>query len=101
MIGEDIAAQILPVLGKALHTQLGTQIVQVLYTTNLNAFYADMLPTVLAQGLDRLDGVVACGPVGNACVVMNPTQSLLVTLVWGLVLAGVSTVLFLKRDVLQ
>ncbi len=61
MIGEDIAAQILPVLGKALHTQLGTQIVQVLYTTNLNAFYADMLPTVLAQGLDRLDGVVASG----------------------------------------
>lgn len=101
LIGEDIAAQILPVLGRALHTQLGTQIVSVLYTTNLNAFYADMLPTLLAQGLDRLDGVVACTPVDGACIAASPTQSLLVTLVWGLVLAGVSTVLFLKRDVLQ
>lgn len=101
LIGEDIAAQILPVLSKALHTQLGNQIVNVLYTTNLNAFYADMLPTFLAQGLDRIDGVVACTPGVNTCVTSSPIQSLLIVLVWGLVLAGVPALLFLKRDVLQ
>lgn len=101
LIGEDIAAQILPVLGKALHTQLGTQVVRLLYTANLNAFYADMLPPFLAQGLDRLDGVVACTPVGTACVTSGPLQAFLIPLVWGLVLAGFSTWLFLKRDVLQ
>ena len=101
LIGEDIAAQILPVLGSALHTQLGTQMIEVLYTTNLNAFYADMLPPLLAQGLDRLDGVVACTPVGTACVTTGPVQAFLIPLIWGLALAGISVFLFLKRDVLQ
>src|SRR5436305_1855743 len=53
LIGEDIAAQILPVIGKSIHLQLGYQINMLLYTTNINAFYADTLPKALAQGLDK------------------------------------------------
>ncbi|GAC1566717.1 MAG: hypothetical protein NVS3B14_10480 [Ktedonobacteraceae bacterium] len=104
LIGEDIAAQILPVLGKSLHTLLGNQLVNLLFTPNLNAFYARTLPTFLAHGLDQLDGVIACNPVGapgSACVTVSMGQSLIVALVWALVLIVVSTVLFIKRDVLQ
>jgi ABC-2 type transport system permease protein len=92
LIGEDIAAQILPVLGKSVHTQLGNQIVNLLFTTNLNAFYAHSLPTFLAKGLDQLDGVIA----GNTI-----PEALIVALVWALILGGISTYLFIKRDVLQ
>ena len=101
LIGEDIAAQILPALGKAVHTQLGNQVVNLLYTTNLNAFYANTLPAFLARGLDRLDGVIACNVTSSGCVTVGTTQSLLVPLVWALVLGGISTFLFIKRDVLQ
>ncbi len=101
LIGEDIAAQILPALGKAVHTPLGNQVVNLLYTTNLNAFYANTLPVFLAKGLDRLDGVIACNPVAKGCVTVGVTQSLVVPLIWVLVLGGVSTYLFIKRDVLQ
>ncbi len=101
LIGEDIAAQILPVLGKAVHTPLGNQVVNLLYTTNLNAFYANTLPVFLARGLDQLDGVIACNPVGKQCAAVGITQSLLVPLIWALMLGGVSTYLFIKRDVLQ
>ncbi len=101
LIGEDIAAQILPVLGKSVHTPLGNQIVNLLYTTNLNAFYANTLPTYLAKGLDQLDGVIACNPVTRGCVTVGTVQSLIVPLIWALVLGGVSTYLFVKRDVLQ
>ena len=99
--GEDIAAQILPVIGKSVHLQLGYQINMLLYTTNINAFYADTLPNALAQGLDKLDGVIACNPVTKGCAPVNIGQALVVTLVWALILGGVSTYLFIKRDVLQ
>jgi len=92
LIGEDIAAQILPVLAKSVHTQLGNQLVNLLFTTNLNAFYAHSLPTFLAKGLDQLDGVIASNTIAEA---------LIVALVWALVLGGASTYLFIKRDVLQ
>lgn len=101
LIGEDIAAQILPALGKSVHTPLGNQVVNLLYTTNLNAFYANTLPAFLARGLDQLDGVIACNPVSNGCVPVGTAHSLIVPLVWALVLGGVSTYLFIKRDVLQ
>lgn len=101
LIGEDIAAQILPVIGKSVHLQLGYQINELLFTTNLNAFYADTLPTALANGLDRLDGVIACNPAAGSCATVNTGQALIVVLVWALVLAGVSTYMFIKRDVLQ
>jgi ABC-type transport system involved in multi-copper enzyme maturation permease subunit len=104
LIGEDIAAQILPVLGKSLHTLLGNQLVNLLFTPNLNAFYSNTLPSFLAHGLDQLDGVIACNPIGapgSACVPVSMMQSLLVTQVWALVLIAVSTYLFIKRDVLQ
>jgi ABC-type transport system involved in multi-copper enzyme maturation permease subunit len=101
LIGEDIAAQILPVLGKSLHTSLGNQLVMLLFTPNLNAFYANTLPAFLARGLDQLDGVIACNPVAKGCATVGVSQSLLVPLIWGVVLCGVSTYLFIKRDVLQ
>ena len=104
LIGEDIAAQILPVLGKSLHIALGNQLVNLLFTPNLNAFYSHTLPAFLSRGLDQLDGVIACNPIGapgSACVPVSMTQSLVVTLVWALALISVSTVLFVKRDVLQ
>src|SRR6266849_964153 len=104
LIGEDIAAQILPVLGKSLHTLLGNQLVNLLFTPNLNAFYSNTLPSFLAHGLDQLDGVIAGNPIGapgSACIPVSMMQSLLVTQVWALVLIAVSTYLFIKRDVLQ
>lgn len=104
LIGEDIAAQILPVLGKSLHTLLGNQLVDLLFTPNLNAFYFNTLPSFLAHGLDQLDGVIACNPIGapgSTCTPVSMMQSLLVTQVWALVLIAVSTYLFIKRDVLQ
>ncbi|GAC1389588.1 MAG: hypothetical protein NVS4B11_07400 [Ktedonobacteraceae bacterium] len=101
LIGEDIAAQILPVVGKSVHTPLGNQLVNLLFTPNLNAFYANTLPGFLAKTLDQLDGVIACSPTAKACVPVSATQALLVTLVWAVVLGGVSTYLFIKRDVLQ
>lgn len=101
LIGEDIAAQILPVIGKSIHIPLGYQINELLFTTNLNAFYAHTIPTVLAKGLDQLDGVIACSPVTKGCTTVSSGQSLTVVLVWAVILAGVSTFLFIKRDVLQ
>ena len=101
LIGEDIAAQILPVVGKSVHTLLGNQLVNLLFTPNLNAFYADSLPPFLAKTLDQLDGVIACTPTAQACVPVSMTQSLLVSLVWVIVLGGVSAYLFITRDVLQ
>src|SRR5579859_5014797 len=104
LIGEDIAAQILPVLGKSLHTLLGNQLVNLLFTPNLNAFYSNTLPAFLSRGLDQLDGVIACNPIGapgSVCVPVSMTQSFIVTLVWAFVLISVSTVLFVRRDVLQ
>jgi ABC-type transport system involved in multi-copper enzyme maturation permease subunit len=101
LIGEDIAAQILPVLGKSIHTPLGNQLVTLLFTPNLNAFYANTLPAFLARGLDQLDGVIACNLVNKSCVTVGTTQSLIVPLIWAMVLGGVSTYLFVTRDVLQ
>lgn len=101
LIGEDIAAQILPVLGKSVHTPLGNQLVTLLYTPNLNAFYANTLPTFLSRGLDQLDGVIACNVVTKGCVTVGTAHSLIVPLIWAFVLGGVSTYLFVKRDVLQ
>jgi ABC-type transport system involved in multi-copper enzyme maturation permease subunit len=101
LIGEDIAAQILPVIGKSLHILLGNQIVNLLFTTNLNAFYANALPMFLAKTLDQLDGVIACNPGVKGCTPVSTGQALAVELVWALILAGVSTYMFIKRDVLQ
>jgi ABC-type transport system involved in multi-copper enzyme maturation permease subunit len=101
LIGEDIAAQILPVLGSSVHTPLGQQLVNILFTPNLNAFYASTLPPILARGLDQLDGVIACTHTATSCVAVGPTQAIVVNLVWALVLAGVSALLFIKRDILQ
>ncbi len=100
LIGEDIAAQILPVLGKSVHTPLGNQLVNLLFTTNLNAFYSNTLPVFLSKGLDQLDGVIACDPLAKGCATVSMTQSFVVTLIWALILGGVSTCLFIKRDVL-
>jgi hypothetical protein len=86
---------------KSLHTPPGNQIGNLLYSTNLNPFYVDSLPAFLAKGLDRLDEVIACNPVARGCVPMSSPQALIVVLLWALILAGVSTVLFLRRDVLQ
>ena len=91
-------------LGKSLHTLLGNQLVNQLFTPNLNAFYANTLPSFLARGLDQLDGVIACNPIGapgSACVPVSMLQSFMVALTWALVLISVSTVLFVRRDVLQ
>jgi hypothetical protein len=101
LIGEDIAAQILPVVGKSIHLPLGYQINQLLFTTNINAFYANTLPHALARSLDNLDGVIACNPMTSGCVPVSAGQALLVVLVWALVLGGTSTYMFIKRDVLQ
>lgn len=101
LIGEDIAAQILPVVGKSVHTLLGNQIVNLLFTPNLNAFYADSLPSFLAKTLDQLDGVIACNPMSKGCVPVGMGQAFLIDLVWVLVLGAVSTYLFITRDVLQ
>jgi ABC-type transport system involved in multi-copper enzyme maturation permease subunit len=102
LIGEDIAAQIIPVIAKSLHVvQLGDFVNNLLFTTNLNAFYADSLPKFLSSGLDRLDGVIACNTTAKACETVSTGQSLLVPLIWALILGGVSVVLFIKRDVLQ
>jgi ABC-type transport system involved in multi-copper enzyme maturation permease subunit len=101
LIGEDIAAQILPVVGKSIHTLLGNQIVNLLFTPNLNAFYADSLPSFLAKTLDQLDGVVACNPVSKGCIPVNTGQAFIIALVWALILGGVSTYLFITRDVLH
>lgn len=101
LIGEDIAAQILPVVGTSLHTALGHQIVTLLFTPNLNAFYKETLPPFLAATLDQLDGVIACNPVGQACVPVSAGHTLLVSLAWASLLGGISTILFLRRDVLQ
>ena len=102
LIAEDIGAQILPVIGNSLHTLLGHWINELLFTTNLNAFYANSLPHILARGLDTLDGVIACSPSSaTVCTTVNAGQALLVAAIWGLVFAVVSTVMFIKRDVLQ
>ena len=102
LIGEDIAAQIIPVIGKSLHVvQFSDFVNNLLFTTNLNAFYADSLPKFLSSGLDRLDGVIACNTTAKACVTVSTGQSLLVPLIWALILGGISVVLFIKRDVLQ
>ncbi|HZU67805.1 MAG TPA: ABC transporter permease subunit [Ktedonobacteraceae bacterium] len=101
LIGEDIAAAVLPVIGKSLHTPLGNQLANLLFTTNLDAFYANSLPTFLAKGLDQLDGVIACNLTAKACVPVNIGQSFAVALIWALVLGAISTYLFIKRDVLQ
>jgi hypothetical protein len=91
----------LPVIGKSLHTPLGNQIVNLLFTTNLDAFYANSLPAFLAKGLDQLDGVIACNLTSKACVPVNIGQSFIVPLLWALVLGGISTYMFIKRDVMQ
>lgn len=101
LIGEDIAAQILPVVGKSVHTPLGNQIVNLLFTPNLNALYADSLPSFLSKTLDQLDGVIACNPISSGCVPVSILQASVVALMWALVLGGISTYLFIKRDVLQ
>lgn len=103
LIGEDIAAQILPVVGKSVHTALGHQIVSILFTPNLNAFYANTLPNFLAATLDQLDGVIACNTSSGAgvCAPASAGQAFVVTLIWAVILGGVSTYLFIKRDVLQ
>ncbi|HLJ32231.1 MAG TPA: ABC transporter permease subunit [Ktedonobacteraceae bacterium] len=102
LIGEDIAAQIIPVIGKSLHVvPLSDFVNNLLFTTNLNAFYANTLPKFLASGLDRLDGVIACNTTAKACETVSTGQSFLVPLIWALILGGVSVYLFIKRDVLQ
>jgi hypothetical protein len=60
-----------------------------------------ILPAFLAKGLDQLDGVIACNLTSKACVTVNTGQSFIVPLVWALVLGGISTYLFIKRDVMQ
>ncbi|HLI89959.1 MAG TPA: ABC transporter permease [Ktedonobacteraceae bacterium] len=101
LIGEDIAAQILPVIGRSIHSQTGNQIVTFLFTPNLNAFYANFLPGFLSSTLNRLDGVIACTPAGAGCVPVTTLHALIVVLVWALILWTISTILFIRRDVLQ
>ena len=99
MIVEDIGARFLPALG--VNSSLGRQLAQLLFTPNLNAFFAESLPPRLAATLGPVDGMVACRPSGAACLPSSPGQALLVSLVWGLALIALSTLLFLRRDVLE
>lgn len=101
LIGEDIAAQILPVVGRSVHTNLGNQFVNILFTPNLNALYYHTLPIFLSSKLDQLDGVIACNPAAVGCVPVSVMHALVVTFVWAAVLIGVSTYLFLTQDVLN
>ena len=101
LIGEDIAAQILPVVGASVHTDLGHQIVALLFTPNLNAFYAGTLPHTLSAGLDQLDGVIACQTLHTACVTVGVGQAFIVTFIWGAILTAIASYLFITRDVLQ
>jgi ABC-type transport system involved in multi-copper enzyme maturation permease subunit len=99
LIGEDFAARILPVVGRSIHSLPGNQIVSLLFTPNLNAFYANSLPSFLAGTLDQLDGTIACTPAGTSCVPVTTLHALIVALVWALVLWAISTILFMWRDI--
>lgn len=100
MIAEDAVAQILHVVSRSAHWARGYQIVNVLFTPNLNAVYANTLPSSLAKTLDHVDGVIACDAAVKAhtCIPVTNEHALLVSLVWMLVLGVVSTFLFLIRD---
>ena len=102
LIGEDIAARIIVAVGGAAHTAPGNLIVSLLFTPNLNAFYAHSLPSFLSAALNQLDGVIACGALGAMCSApAGPVHAVLVSLVWALMLGGTSVYLFVRRDVQQ
>jgi ABC-2 type transport system permease protein len=101
MVVEEIGARFLPALGATLHPSLGRQLAQLLFTPNLNASFAEALPPRLAATLGPVDGTLACRPTGAVCHPSSLGQALLVSLVWGLALFALSTILFLQRDVLE
>ncbi len=100
LIGGDIAAQILPAVGASVHSPIGHDLVRLMFTPNVNALYAAGLPPYLRATLDRLDGVIACNPVGtHVCSQVGLAQALPVALLWMLVLGLAGVVLFVRRDV--
>ncbi len=100
LIGGDIAAQILPVVGASVHSLIGRDLVRLMFTPNVNALYAASLPHHLRATLDRLDGVIACNPVGaHTCTEVGIAHAIPVAVVWMLVLGVVGVVLFARRDV--
>ena len=102
LIGSDIAAQILPVVGTSVHSPIGHDLVRLMFTPNLNALYASSLPPYLRATLDKLDGVIACNPVGtHACTDVGLAHALPVALAWMLFLGLVATFLFIRRDVTE
>jgi hypothetical protein len=101
LIGEDLLARLLQMIGASLHTSVGLRIVALLFTPNLAAFYRDSLPPQLAAALDPLSGVVACNPTATACQPSSGGQALLVCLIWALALSAVTIFLVARRDVLQ
>lgn len=102
LIGSDIAAQILPVVGRSVHSTVGLGIVRMMFTPNVNALYAATLPPYLRATLDKLDGVIACNPMpASTCTDVGPGHALAVTLLWMLCLCFVAAVLFVRRDVTE
>lgn len=101
LIGEDLLARWLPMMGAPLQTNAGLQIVALLFTPNLNAFYEDILPPQLAAMVTPFSGVVACNPTAGTCRTSSAGEALLVCLVWAMLLSIVSIYLVARRDVLQ
>jgi ABC-type transport system involved in multi-copper enzyme maturation permease subunit len=100
LIGGDIAAQILPVVGASVHSPIGHDLVRWMFTPNVNALYARSLPPHLRTTLDRLDGVIACNPMGaHSCTDVGLAQALPVAALWMLVLGLAGVLLFARRDV--
>lgn len=102
LIGSDIAAQILPVVGASVHSFIGYDLVRLMFTPNVNAVYAATLPPYLRATLDKLDGVIACNPVTTpVCRDVGLAQAAPVAAAWVLVLAVAATALFVRRDVTE
>jgi hypothetical protein len=71
-----------------------------MFTPNVNALYARSLPPHLRTTLDRLDGVIACNPMGaHSCTDVGLAQALPVAALWMLVLGLAGVLLFARRDV--
>ena len=102
LIGSDIAAQILPVVGASVHSPIGHDLVRLMFTPNVNALYARSLPPYLRATLDKLDGVIACNPVSaRACTDVGLAHAVPIALAWVLCLTVPAAILFVRRDVTE
>lgn len=94
LVGEDFGAHVLPIVSHEVHSPTWTTLVSYLYTPNLNALFNHALPPAMAREMDLLDGVL---PVPLPSVDM----ALAVAGIYTLILLGVSSWLFIERDVTQ